>query len=57
MKMHNNFCNDVCQLGNIEVTWESHGVQVSKVMVNNCAASAFVDKLHSESENYSVKFL
>jgi len=57
MKMSNEHCPDVCKLPKIEITWDSYGEKVSKIMVNDSKASAFVDRLHSDSVNYSVEFV
>lgn len=57
MKMNNMYCGDICSPAKVQVTWTSFGVKVSKVMVNDCLASALIDKLHNESVSYSVKFL
>lgn len=46
-----------CTLPKIEITWFSYGIKVSKIMLNDAAASSFVDKLHCDSIDYSVKFL
>ena len=55
--MSNEHCPDVCKLPKIEITWDSYGEKVSKIMVNDSKASAFVDRLHSDSVNYSVEFV
>lgn len=55
--MHGYHTQKCCTLPKIEITWISYGETVSKIMTNDCKASSFVDQLHSDNVNYSVKFL
>lgn len=57
MRMDNRCCSDTCAPKRIVVSWESYDVPVKKIMINDFHASAFVDQLHSNEIDYSVKFL